>query len=439
MSSTAQPIATPTTGQTITAAMAALFGWGLDLFDLFILLYVAPVVGKLFFPADSPMLSLAGAYAAFAVTLLMRPVGSAMFGSLADRRGRKRAMMIAVIGVGVSTAIFGLLPTVNDIGVLATVIFLFFRLVQGIFVGGVVASSHTIGTESVPERWRGLTSGMVGGGGSAVGGLMASLVFFVVTTIAPGPAFAAWGWRLMFLSGLLTSIVGILLFRNLEESPFFQAAARKKIIQVERSPLSRLFRPPYLAIFLVNVIMTIGAGAGYYLTSGYLPAFLNLVTHTPGPTTALLLVGANLAAAVGAPLFGEISQHVGRKPVLLWSGILRVVAFPALFLAMANTTSLTMLTIYVLALTFLANGSYGPILIFLNERFPTEMRASGTGLSWNVGFALGGMMPTFVSLFATTPASLPMVLAIFTGLVSVLYVIGSLIIPETKGALERTQ
>jgi MFS family permease len=138
-------------------------------------------------------------------------------------------------------------------------------------------------------------------------------------------------------------------------------------------------------------------------------------------------------------LFGEISQHVGRKPVLLWSGILRVVAFPALFLAMANTTSLTMLTIYVLALTFLANGSYGPILIFLNERFPTEMRASGTGLSWNVGFALGGMMPTFVSLFATTPASLPMVLAIFTGLVSVLYVIGSLIIPETKGALERTQ
>ncbi|CAA2155773.1 Proline/betaine transporter [Methylobacterium brachiatum] len=147
--------AKPTGRQTATAAMASLFGWGLDLFDLFILLYVAPVVGALFFPADKPMLSLAGAYASFAVTLLIRPLGSALFGSYADRFGRRRALMVAVTGVGLSTAVFGLLPTVGQIGWLATAIFLIFRLVQGIFVGGVVAASHTIGTESVPERWRG--------------------------------------------------------------------------------------------------------------------------------------------------------------------------------------------------------------------------------------------------------------------------------------------
>ncbi len=151
----------------------------------------------------------------------------------------------------------------------------------------------------------------------------------------------------------------------------------------------------------------------------------------------LLLIGANLAAAAGAVLLGEISQHVGRRPVFLWSGILRVIAFPVLFLTMASTDSLTTLTICVLALAFIANGSYGPILIFLNERFPTDMRATGTGLSWNVGFAIGGMMPTLVSLFAGGAQGLPMTLAIFTGVFSVLYVVGALIIPETRGNLSR--
>lgn len=421
--------------------MAALFGWGLDLFDLFILLYVAPIVGKLFFPATEPMLSLAGAYASFGVTLLVRPLGSALFGSYADRQGRKKSMMIAVVGVGLSTAVFGLLPSVAQIGWTAAGLFLVFRLVQGIFVGGVVASSHTIGTESVPERWRGLMSGAVGGGGSAIGGLLASLVFYVVTLIAPGDAFAEWGWRLMFFSGLLTSVFGLLLFRNLAESPFFKAAAIKKAARPKEmmtvSPISRLFSRDYRRIFFVNTIMTLGAGAGYYLTSGYLPTFLNLVNHIPNHVASTLLIGANLAAAAGAMLFGELSQHVGRKPVFLWSGIVRVVAFPALFLTLAGATSLTTIALCVLAIAFIANGSYGPILIFLNERFPTEIRATGTGLSWNVGFALGGMMPILVSLFSSTPTALPMTLAIFTAAFSVIYVIGALIIPETRGNLER--
>ncbi|MGH6798755.1 MAG: MFS transporter, partial [Roseiarcus sp.] len=223
--------AAPTGRQTAIAAASSLFGWGLDLFDLFILLYVAPVVGRLFFPSSNPMLSLAGAYASFAVTLLVRPVGSAVFGSYADRKGRRKALMVAVVGVGLSTAVFGLLPSVAQIGWAASILFLCLRLVQGVFVGGVVASSHTIGTESVPERWRGLMSGAVGGGGSAVGGLLASLVFFAVTLIAPGEAFAEWGWRLMFFSGLLTSAVGVMLFRNLEESPFFKALQEKEAEQ----------------------------------------------------------------------------------------------------------------------------------------------------------------------------------------------------------------
>ena len=100
---------------TAVAAAASIFGWSLDLFDLFLLLYVAPVVGKLFFPAGEPMLSLAGAYISFSVALFVRPVGSAIFGAYADRNGRRKAMLVAIIGVGFSTAVFGLLPTVAQI------------------------------------------------------------------------------------------------------------------------------------------------------------------------------------------------------------------------------------------------------------------------------------------------------------------------------------
>src|SRR5580658_5055015 len=116
------------------ALVASVLGWSLDLFDLFILLYVAPVVGALFFPSSQPTLSLAAVYASFAVTLLMRPVGAAVFGSYADRFGRKRAMIVAVVGVGLATAAFGLLPTVAQIGVGAAAMFLLLRLVQGVFV-----------------------------------------------------------------------------------------------------------------------------------------------------------------------------------------------------------------------------------------------------------------------------------------------------------------
>ena len=432
----------PTTRQTATAALASLFGWGLDLFDLFILLYVAPVVGALFFPADKPMLSLAGAYASFAVTLLIRPLGSALFGTYADRFGRRRALMVAVMGVGLSTAAFGLLPTVGQIGWLATAIFLLFRLIQGIFVGGVVAASHTIGTESVPERWRGLMSGSVGGGGAAIGGLLASLVFSVVSLLAPGEAFAAWGWRVMFFSGLITSVVGLVLFRNLEESPIFrqlqaEKAARRGAAPASDSPVRALFSAEHARSFVLAVLLSFGGGAAYYLTSGYLPTILKLVNGMPNATASLMLIGASVAAAAGACGMGELSQHIGRRRSFLLMGAVRLVAFPVLFLTMGQATDPVVIGACAMLLAFVANASYGPLLIFLNETFPTALRATGTGLTWNIGFALGGMLPTLVSLTADGASQIPMVLAVFSTAVTLVYLVGAVMMPETRGNLDR--
>jgi MFS family permease len=419
-----------------SAIIASTLGWSLDLFDLFILLYVAPVVGALFFPSEYPTWSLAAVYASFAVTLLMRPVGSAIFGRYADVHGRKGAMIIAMVGVGVSTFAFGLLPTIHQVGFIAPVLFLILRLVQGVFVGGVVASTHTVGTESVPAHWRGGMSGLVGGGGAAIGALLASIVFLVTSWVFPGEAFAQWGWRFMFFSGLLSAILGLYIFRNLEESPYFKKMQQEKAARkaaVPTSPLKTLFSGGYRKILFVNILITFGGGAGYYLTSGYLPTVLKVVNGVPNNAAALILMAASVAAFVSAVSIGMLSDRIGRKRTFLCMGVFALVALPLLYLGLGAATDTKQIVFYALAITFIGNAGYAPVLIFLNERFPTALRASGTGLSWNIGFALGGIMPTFVSLASPTTAAIPMSLAIFSAAAYAIYLVGSVIIPETKG------
>jgi MFS family permease len=123
----------------VSAAAFSCLGWAFDLFDLFILLYIAPILAKVFFGSAQSMLSLAGVYAAFTASLLMRPVGGVLFGRYADNNGRKRAMILAAVGVGVATALMGAIPTINIIGIAAPIVFIALRLAQGVFMGGMVA------------------------------------------------------------------------------------------------------------------------------------------------------------------------------------------------------------------------------------------------------------------------------------------------------------
>jgi MFS transporter, MHS family, proline/betaine transporter len=433
--------------QVMGAVAASCLGWALDLFDLFVLLYVAPVVGRLFFPSEHAMLSLAAVYASFAVTLLMRPLGSALFGSYADRRGRKGAMIVAVVGVGLSTAAFGLLPTVAQVGLLAPILFLLLRLIQGVFVGGVVASTHTIGTESVAPKYRGAVSGLIGGGGAGLGALLASVTFLAMSALFPGDAFDVWGWRCMFFTGIISSVLGLFVFNSLEESPLWKKLAAEKAakaavqvkgapVEVVRSPLKTLFSRDYRKILFVNLLLTIGGGSGYYLTSGYLPTFLKVVSHAPNGAAAAILMICSIAVVIASIAAGHLSTFIGRKGTFVWIGLIRLVALPALFLLLPSASSIMMVGLYAVLLSALGSAGYAPILIFLNERFPTSIRATGTGLSWNIGFAIGGMMPTAVSLVAKDASQLPMTLAIFVGAISVIFLVGAFVVPETLGKLE---
>jgi MFS family permease len=414
MTATAPAVAAPlaeltgqvSSRQAVRAVLASILAWSFDLFDLFILLFLAPTLGPLFFPSGSATLSLAGVYGAFAVTLVMRPVGSALFGSYADRRGRKRAMTVAVVGVGLVTALMGALPTYPQVGVGATIAFLALRLAQGVLVGGVVASTHTIGTESIGTQWRGLMSGLIAAS-AGLGALFASLVYSLASHAFPGREFAIWGWRCMFFAGLVGSGLSLLVLRGVEDSPLWTKLQKG---MVQAAPVRALLSPPWRPVLIVNVFVVAGGAIQYYLTSGYFPTFLARVNGLTKAQASRTLIVANAVVIVGCVLWGQASQVVGRKRCLLTGALINAILIPALYLRLAElrSGSAARITLLTAALAFLATSGYAPVLIFLNERFPTSLRATGTALSWNLGFALGGMMPALVSLAAPTVADIPL-------------------------------
>ena len=421
--------------QVLAAGFASVVAWSFDLFDLFILLFVASTIGPLFFPSDSETLSLAATYASFAVTLLMRPIGSAIFGNYADKQGRKRAMVIAVSGLGIITALMGAVPTIYQVGFLAPILFLTLRVVQGIFVGGVVASTHTIGTETVPEKWRGLMSGLTGGSGAGLGALFASLALFAASSLFPGDAFSVWGWRFMFFTGVIGAIISLFVFRAVQESPIW--ALQERRAGTRRAPLKTLFSGEHLPVFLLCLMISIGAGTQYYLTTGYLPTFLDVINGVPKNVEARVLIVSSLVVVVAAPLVGHVSQLIGRKKTFIIAETASVIAIPLSYLQLSRLgeDSLGWILFYASTLAFFGKVAYAPLIIFLNERFPTDIRASGTGLNWNIGFAIGGVMPTFVALASPTTGDIPSRLLIFLVAAGLLFLAGSILNPETRGNL----
>jgi MFS family permease len=152
-----------------------------------------------------------------------------------------------------------------------------------------------------------------------------------------------------------------------------------------------------------------------------------------------IMMLSSVAVIVASVATGHLSNLIGRKKTFLIVGVARLILLPLIVLTMPGVSNTTTLALYVIAFSMLGSTAYAPILIFLNERFPTAIRATGTGLSWNIGFAIGGIMPTFVSLASKAPSDLPMTLAIFLGVISVIFLIGALIVPETMGNLDKQQ
>ncbi|TQM11541.1 MFS transporter [Pseudonocardia kunmingensis] len=418
--------------QVRAAGIASIAGWAMDLYDLTIILYLASTIGPLLFPSDNATLQLTFVYASFAVTLLFRPLGSAIFGAYADRNGRKRAMLVAILGVGLSTALMGAVPTYAAAGLLAPLVFLVLRVIQGIFVGGVVVSTHTLGTETVPARHRGLMSGVVAGGGAGAGAVVASMMYFLVAWLFPGEAFASYGWRVLFFTGLLTAAFSFYIYRRTDESPLWKGTSSAPAAR--KSPLRELVGPRYRTAFLLNIAIAAGGATTYYLTLGVFPTFFERNIGFDKTAAAVLLIVANAGVIAGGVLGGHLSDRFGRRAVFLGFGLPNLVTLPVLYLWMASLGPADALTVAVLStvMAIMMMSASAPILIFLNERFPTEIRATGTGLSWNLGFAIGGITPSVITALSPEVADLPGRLAIGITIAAIVMVLGVLVVGETR-------
>lgn len=439
-SSTSSASAAPPSRSPVAAALASLLGWAFDLFDLFLLLYVASAVGLNIFPTESDTLSLALVFVSFAVSIVMRPGGAALFGTFADNAGRKKIMVVVLLGLGLSTAAMGLVPTYAAAGMFSPILFLVLRVVQGLFVGGVTAVTHTLGTESVPARYRGMMSGLVGGGGAGLGAALASITFIIVSQIFPGDAFNETGWRFMFFTGLLGALLSFFVLRKVEETPAFleQQRKAKESGTTAKVTFREMLRGGFGKITLLNIAVAAGAGGQYYLTSGFLPTYLDVVTPISPSDRGWILLVASLVVIVSTTLVGELSERFGRRITMLVTGVITLVGVPILLLVLANTDpSKTALVVLLSCLVaFLANAAYAPVMIFLNERYPTAIRSRGTAISWNTGFMLGGLLPTFVMLLSPTVEDIPSRLVIFVIGTAIVFIAAVLASPETRGAMD---
>jgi MFS family permease len=417
--------------------VVATVGWTIDILDLMVVLNVASYVSKAFFPAEKPMLGLAVTYASFGISLIVRLVGSLLFGSLADRAGRRRSMAIAVLGSGIATAMLGLLPGIGTIGLLAPIGLILVRIVQGIFIGGITASTHTLATESVPERFRGLTSGIIKGGGASLGVAVINVAILVLVGVLGEPAFAAWGWRLVFVFGLVASVLDYVLLRKTEESPLWQQKHERTTQAVTERPGRVLFSKQWRGRVLASIVIVFTGSAAYYVTTGILPTVYKQVFELDQKTASSLMlitmIGGVLIGAIG----GHLSQHAGRRKVLLVSGAAALVCIPGTYVLLdaLGKPSTAVLLIGGFGMVVVSGAVTSPLIIFLNERFPTEIRSTATAFTWTVGYGLGGMMPALVTAVSPDAGSMLPTLIVLSLVISAVFLVSAARSAETRGAL----
>ncbi|MBZ6226334.1 MFS transporter [Streptomyces olivaceus] len=421
---------------------AAVVGWSVDMYDLLVILHVASYVSAAFFPSDNPVFGLTATFAAFAVSLVVRPVGALVFGSIADRTGRRRAMTISVLGAGVLTAAMGFLPGIATIGAAAPVLLLVLRVAQGLFVGGITASTHTIATESLPERWRGMAAGLIKGGGASLAVVVINLLVIILIAVMGQAAFEDWGWRGLFVLALVGSLLNYVLLRRTEESPAWVArhsTTTSRNAAPAGSPVRILFSRRWRTQVAMTAAIVFTASAPYYLTTGILPTvYKQVLGLSQDAASVFLIINVTLSAAVAA-FCGHVSQRVGRRRVFLVAGVACLVLLPSLYLVMMARPAEWLLLVCGAVMVMGSGAISAPLIIFINELFPTEIRSTATAFAWSVGYGLSGMLPTVVTALSGHLDRIIPVLTVSAAVTSVgfLLLIGR--VGETRGALSEAR
>ncbi|MBU9642565.1 MFS transporter [Burkholderia gladioli] len=374
------------------AALAAAAGTAIEYYEFGVYGYMAALIGPLFFPADNPTAALLSILAIFGSAFLMRPIGGIVLGRLGDRVGRRAVLLVTVLGMGIATAAVGLLPTAATAGVAAPVALLLARLAQGFFSGAEVTGAATYLAESAPRGRRGFY-GAFTPVGVAIGGALAATVCGLTTALVGAEQMHAGGWRIPFLAALPLVLLSALIRKRVDESVAFRhSAARHETV---KAPLSELFahhRAALLKVFLISL----GQNAGYWVGFIFMNIYLTSYLKYDKASVFTLMAVISLAMAALMPLWGGLSDRIGRRRVLLvgFAGYIALI-FPMMVLMNQQSFALAALAMFVVALPMPAVQSVGyPTYA---EQFPTRVRYTGMAFSFNFGAMLGGGVTPYLA------------------------------------------
>ena len=375
----------------VFAIMAASSGNLVEWFDFYVYAFSALYFAPAFFPKSDPTAQLLNTAGVFAAGFLMRPIGGWLFGRIADRLGRKTSMLISVTMMCGGSLVIACLPTYAAIGAWAPFLLLMCRLFQGLSVGGEYGTTATYMSEVALRGQRGFFSSfqyvtLIGGQ------LLAVLVIVVLEQLLSEAELKAWGWRIPFVIGAVAAVVALLLRRTLHETQSDEARKNK-----EAGSIGGLFRH-HTPAFLTVLGYTAGGSLIFYTFTTYMQKYLVNTVHLPIKTASYVMTGALFAYMCMQPLFGALSDRIGRRSNMLLFGALGMLMTVPVLSSLQNVASPLMagvlITVALAVVSFYTSISG----IVKAEMFPPEVRALGVGLAYAVANAIFGGSAEYVAL-----------------------------------------
>jgi MFS family permease len=417
-----------------TPGKAAASGWvgsALEYYDFFIYAQAAALVfPDLFFPEGDPQVGVALSLATFGVGYVARPIGAFVLGHWGDTHGRKNVLVLCMLMMGASTFLVAVLPTYDQVGLLAPFLLVALRLIQGFAVGGEISGASAMIVEHSPFGRRGFFSSFTLQGVQA-GQVLAAAVFLPISIILPEAAFESWGWRIPFLLSFVVVVAGYIIRRRVDETPAFQEEAvhgevpSAPIIQAVRESGLNMFRVVCMALMNAVPIAATVFGAAYATDED---------AYGIGMSTTMYLwisVSGNLVAVVLIPFVGELSDRIGRRPPMI-VGALGSTALSFAYLYFVSQNNAFMAFIFAILMWGIVYQGYNATFpAFYQELFPTRTRVTAFAVSQNIGTVITSFLPLLYASITDSDSNVPLIVGSFTFACGIICALSAFSAPET--------
>lgn len=422
---------TTSIAERVRLLFASAVGTIIEWYDFFIFAFCATLVfDKVFFPGEAPLTGTLLSLGTFAVGFLARPLGGILFGALGDRIGRKNALVVSLLMMGAATFAMGLLPTHATAGVLAPVLLVTLRVLQGIAVGGEATGALLIVAESMPGRRRGFWTSFPMIGGPAAN-ILAAATIGILTARYGEAGFVDWAWRLPFLFSIVLVLLGLWVRRRIEESPVFaELAAQRRAVLA--APLAEALRGHWRPMGQVFLVKAAENTLFYLFTTFFLVLVVQFLGLARGVGSDALFWGSILEVAV-IMAAAWVSDVIGRRPVMLLGLIAGIGAAAWLFTLPQGTAPQTVLRVTLLTLT--CHGIIvGSMSAWFTELFPTRVRYTAMSVSYQVASVVGGSVAPLIGTALLGWTGTPQSVVLYAALMAVPGILCVLLSRETRGA-----